>query len=141
IEQQIKITGTVVHICEHGGKRMFIIGDNPEKRIRITADKNVSSFKAELEGSDVTITGIIKEKKIDEAFLTNWETEVKSNRGEELEGEHKIHTGGLDHDKQDGHGNSRELKQISNFRQQIKESKKGYFSLFSIECNKYTENK
>lgn len=139
IGQEIKITGTVVHVCEHGGKRMFIIGDNPEKRIKITAGEEVSSFKTELEGSSVTLIGTIQEKRIDEAFLTNWEAELAAEK--EAEVEHKIHTGKDGHEEHADHDNSETVKQISSLRKQIKASKKGYLSILSIDCNAYTENK
>jgi hypothetical protein len=56
----VEIQGMVVHVCRHGGKKMFIIGEDPEMRVKIDASEKVSVFEPELEGSTVTVRGIIQ---------------------------------------------------------------------------------
>ncbi|MBM3437118.1 MAG: hypothetical protein FJY07_12990, partial [Bacteroidetes bacterium] len=85
--KEVIIKGTVSHTCKHGGKRMFIYGDNPEESVEIKAGESISSFNAELEGSDVTVQGLLAELVIDEAYLNEWESEVRLESGEE----HEIH--------------------------------------------------
>ena len=46
---QVETKGMVVHVCKHGGKKMYIIGDDPEKRVKITASDKVSVFEPELD--------------------------------------------------------------------------------------------
>ena len=60
VGKQVEIRGMVVHVCKHGGKKMFIIGEDPEKRVKITATEKVSVFEPELEGSVVAVSGIIE---------------------------------------------------------------------------------
>lgn len=60
IGEKVEVKGMVVHVCKHGGKKLFIIGEDPEKRVKITASESVSVFEPELEGSIVEVTGIIQ---------------------------------------------------------------------------------
>jgi hypothetical protein len=56
----VEVQGMVVHVCRHGGKKMFIVGEDPDKRVKIDASEKVSVFEPELEGSTVTVRGIIQ---------------------------------------------------------------------------------
>ena len=99
VESPISIKGTVVHVCRHGGQRLFIVGEDGEDRFRITVGENISEFDVELEGSMIEVNGIVKELIIDETYLAEWEAEVsegsKHDRGEG-------HEGGVGHG--DNHG-------------------------------------
>jgi len=99
VETPISIKGTVVHVCRHGGQRLFIVGEDGEDRFRITVGENISEFDVELEGSMIEVNGIVKELIIDDTYLAEWEAEVgegsKNDRGEG-------HEGGVGHG--DNHG-------------------------------------
>jgi len=99
VETPISIKGTVVHVCRHGGQRLFIVGEDGEDRFRITVGENISEFDVELEGSKIEVNGIVKELIIDDTYLAEWEAEVgegsKHDRGEG-------HEGGVGHG--DNHG-------------------------------------
>ncbi len=82
VGKEVKIKGTVSHTCKHGGKRMFIFEDNEDNRVKIEASESVSSFDASLEGSDVLVSGILKELVIDEAYLAEWEQEASTEMEE-----------------------------------------------------------
>jgi RecJ-like exonuclease len=60
VGQEVEIEGMVIHVCKHGGKKMFLIGENPDIRIKITASDKVSIFDPELEGSTVHVTGLVE---------------------------------------------------------------------------------
>lgn len=60
VGKEVEIEGMVVHVCKHGGKKMFIIGENPDMRVKITASDKVSVFDTELEGSTVHVKGIVE---------------------------------------------------------------------------------
>ena len=135
INKEITIEGTVAHTCKHGGKRMFIIGTNPDFRVKVTAGDKISKFDASLEGSDVIVKGIVKEKRVDENYLNKWESDVKA---EIPESENKIHSGEPGHEH---HSDNHDLKKIAAYRKQLKESKKSHISFFSIECTSYEVKK
>ncbi len=99
VEQPVSVKATVVHVCRHGGQRLFIVGEDGENRFRITVGENISEFDIELEGSTIEINGIVRELIIDETYLAEWEAEV-SEGSEHDRGEG--HEGGVGHG--DDHG-------------------------------------
>ena len=65
MDQKIQIEGLVVHVCKHGGKKMFIVGDDPDIRVKIDATDEVSVFDMELEGNTVMVQGIVQPMDVD----------------------------------------------------------------------------
>ena len=80
--QNVQIEGLVVHVCKHGGKKMYIVGDDPEIRVKIDASDEVTVFAVELEGNTVSVMGVVQpameeeipesEKKGQDADHTNY---------------------------------------------------------------------
>jgi len=60
IGKEVEIQGMVVHVCREGGKKLFIVGEDPEMRVKINASETVSVFDPELEGSTIFVKGIIE---------------------------------------------------------------------------------
>jgi hypothetical protein len=74
VGKEMEIQGLVVHVCKHGGKKLFIVGEDPEKRVKITASDKVSVFQPELEGSTIWVKGIVEplaEEELPEAEKAN----------------------------------------------------------------------
>lgn len=133
VDKEIVISGTVNHVCSHGGKRMFIIGnENPDAAIKITPNESIGVFEKELEGSHVMVTGIVKELRIDEAYVANLEKEIQE--GMDNEAIHD-HSGGT-HDETESEADEKKA-QIQAMRDQIAESENGYYSQFWIEASKF----
>ncbi len=57
LDKDITIEGNVVHVCKHSGKKMFIVGENPDIRLFITAGDEVPVFPMELLGSSISVSG------------------------------------------------------------------------------------
>ncbi len=143
VGKNIIIEGTVVHVCQHGGKRMFIVGNEEEEdRIQIKAGDEIDAFDVELEGSDVSVSGIFYELRIDEPYLTEWENELKANNPDS---ELKIHRGEEGHE----HGEesdaeveaAHEFEQIDAYRTQMKDEGVDHLSYYSIIASEYKEKK
>ncbi len=138
VGEKIIIEGTVNHVCQHGGKRMFLIDTVSDATVKIIVGENIPSFNTDLEGQDVIVTGVIDELRIDEDYLTEWENELMME-AEEGEG----------HDDGSGHEGSKKgeaadqgehvsgLEKIKNYRQEIKESGTDHLSFYSIICEEY----
>ncbi len=84
VGKEIEIQGMVVHVCKHGGKKMFLIGENPDMRVKITASEKVSVFDPELEGSIVWVQGIVE--PMDDAEAVAKEA---AEEGHEEDADHK----------------------------------------------------
>jgi hypothetical protein len=116
---------------------MFIIGEDPDERIKVTTGDEIEAFDVELEGSDVEIIGIVDELRVDEAYLTNWENEVMADNPES---EMKIHKGEEGHEHDEGDAEA-ELEQINDLRAQLLESGEDHLSFYSIIATEYKEKK
>ncbi|NCA85967.1 MAG: hypothetical protein EOM83_10385 [Clostridia bacterium] len=137
VSKNVVIEGTAVHVCKHGGKRMFIIGTDPENRIQIKAGDAIASFDETLEGSDVVISGVVDELRIDEPYLTQWENELKADNPES---ELKIHRGEEGHEHDEGDATA-EYEQIDDYRAQLAEQNVDHLSFYSIIASEYKEKK
>jgi len=137
VGKQIMLSGTVDHVCTHGGQKMFVIETGSEGRIKITPDENIAAFNTELEGQNIKVVGIIEEQRIDEDYLKEWEEEILADvdMGDDKgEGKHlggNMEKGGSEADK------SEELEKVNNLRSKIAESGKDHLSFFSVLCTDY----
>lgn len=60
VGKNIVVEGKVVHVCTETGKKMFIVGENPDVRLFVAAGENISKFPMELLGSEISVEGVIK---------------------------------------------------------------------------------
>lgn len=134
VGKNIEISGTVVHVCKHGGKRLFLMGNDSAFRVEVTTGEKLAAFNPEMEGSEITINGIVSELRIDEAYLTQWENEVRAGTGNE-EGELKIHEGEEGHEHNEGAEG--QFAQIQSFRERIKASGSDHLSIYSIVADSF----
>ncbi len=135
VEKVVIIEGTVLHTCKHSGKRMFLVDGNDSVRVEVTAGKDIPKFDEKLVGSRVRVLGILKEEKIDERYLNEWENEVKKPVENHDAG---VHTGAKGHEDQ---GVQDKLDQINALREDLKNSGKDHLSFFTIEASKFEEIK
>jgi hypothetical protein len=59
VGKNIIVEGKVVHVCTETGKKMFIVGENPDVRLYVAAGENISKFPMELLGNEVIVEGTI----------------------------------------------------------------------------------
>ena len=66
--KEVMIEGTVIHVCKHGGKKMFLVAEeDPDVRVKITTDgEQVAAFQPELEGSYVKVHGVVEAMEVEE---------------------------------------------------------------------------
>lgn len=138
VGQTVSITGTVNHVCRHGGKRLFVMGENSQESFKVEAG-TVGSFDVALEGSEIRVTGVVQELKVDKAYLDNWEKEVCAT---EAENEAIKHAGGNNtseaHAEQEMAENPT-LQNINSLRQELTESNKEYLSFYHLEATSFEE--
>lgn len=60
VGKNISVEGKVVHVCMMSGKKMFIVGDNPDIRLFITAGEDMPKFPTELLGSSIVVEGTLE---------------------------------------------------------------------------------
>jgi len=59
MNKNIIVEGKVVHVCTMSGKKLFIVGENPDVRLFIAAGEDMPKFPLELLGSEVIVEGMI----------------------------------------------------------------------------------
>lgn len=137
VGKQVTLSGTIDHVCKHGGQKMFMVHRDSDARVKITTGEDMAAFNTELEGENLMVVGIVDELRIDEDYLREWEEELKADQKSEA-GE-KVHMGEgegeADHHEESDH--SQEYDQIKAYRDMIKASGKDYVSFFSVTCLKY----
>ena len=142
VEQEVTIEGVCTHTCSHGAKKMFLVGSDDTKTLRIEAGE-LGAFDTKVVNNVVTVKGVIKEERIDEAYLVDWETRLK-NQIEEKHGNEEGE-GGCDTEK-NARGETANTAEgrIADFRAKIAAEKeatgKEYLSFYHVVATSYEIN-
>jgi len=143
VGKKVKVIGTIDHVCQHGGQKMFLVSKDADARIKVVTGENMAAFNTDLIGETVTVIGTVDELRIDKEYLREWEEEVKGKKIVDEEEENPAMHAKEQKGQQIGDGEhheeeqSSEMQQIINLRQQLTESGKEYLSYFSIICTDY----
>ena len=137
VNTQITFEGVCTHICAHGGKKIFMMGSDDKNTIRVQAGK-FGAFEKGCVNSVVRVKGTLKEERIDEAYLQDWETRLKNNTEEK----HGNGEGGCDSEKKARKETANTPEdRIAAFRKQIAErtekTGKAYLSFYFVEAESY----
>ena len=140
VDQTVTIEGVCTHTCSHGAKKMFLVGSDDSKTLRIEAGE-LGAFDTKVVNNNVTVKGILKEERIDEAYLVDWENRVKANTQEH----HGDGEGGCDTEKNArGETANTEEGRIADFRAKIAAEKaatgKEYLSFYHVVAESYEIN-
>ena len=142
VEQEVTIEGVCTHTCSHGAKKMFLVGSDDTKTLRIEAGE-LGAFDTKVVNNVVTVKGVIKEERIDEAYLVDWETRLK-NQTEEKHGNEEGE-GGCDTEK-NARGETANTAEgrIADFRAKIAAEKeapgKDYLAFSHVVATSYEIN-
>ena len=140
VEQAVVIEGVCTHTCSHGAKKMFLVGSDDSKTLRIEAGE-LGAFDTKVVNNVVTVNGILKEERIDEAYLQDWEASLKA----QTEEKHGNGEGGCDTEK-NARGETANTTEgrIADFRTKIAAEKeatgKEYLSFYHVVANSYEIN-
>lgn len=115
VDEQVKITGIVDHVCKHGGKKILLVEDGTDQGVHVESEE---PFDETLVGSEVTVIGIVREFKVDEAYCQKLETEDSEQH---IEGE----------DHEDEINQRKEQAQF--FRDSMKNAGIDHISFYSLE--------
>ena len=77
VDKEIKVSGIVDHICKHGGKRIFLVADGADLHV-----DGEERFDEEIVGSEILVTGIVREFRVDEAYCLQLEEDNINNHSE-----------------------------------------------------------
>lgn len=124
VDQPITIRGYVTHTCKHAGKRCFLTGEGQQHTIRVEAKGEIGGFNRELEGSQLVVDGILRERRLTQAEIADMESDVNERLT-----------------KEDGSAETcaAELANINEMREWMKAQGKDYYSIYYIDGLTYKE--
>ena len=136
-DQTIVLEGICTHICKHGGTKIFMMGSDDTKTLRIEAAK-LGSFDQKCVNSIVRVKGILRENRVDEAYLQSWEAAVAAQTAKQ----HGEDETGCDSEKAArGETGNTVAERIADFREKIAARKaaegKEYLSFYYVEALSY----
>ena len=140
VDQTVTIEGVCTHTCSHGAKKMFLVGSDDSKTLRVEAGE-LGAFDTKVVNQMVTVKGILKEERIDEAYLVDWETRLKNDTEEH----HGNGEGGCDTEK-NARGETANTAEgrIADFRAKIAAEKaatgKEHLSFYHVVAESYEIN-
>jgi hypothetical protein len=113
VDKQIQVKGIVDHVCREGGKKLFMV--DGDASLHVESDIR---FSDSLAGSEVTVTGIVREFRVDEAYCLKMEEDnIKSHSKGQTEKE-------LFEQKK---------QMIAEYRDSMKAAKTDHLSFYSLE--------
>lgn len=135
--KEVKVEAICTHICSHGGKKIFLMGSDDTKTMRVESGSG-DAFSADCVNSVVLVTGILKEQRMTEASLLKWEEQIKAQAAQAKATTHES----CDSDKK-ARGETADTPEarIADFRTRLAQRKaeegKDYLSFYFLEASSY----
>ncbi len=122
VNQLVTVRGSVTHTCKHSGRRCFIVGDDASVSFRVEAKGEIGGFNRELTGSELAITGYLRESRLSKEYIDQKEDEAKEKLGKGGAAAESCGT---------------ELKNIESIRAWMKKNNKDYYSTYYMDGESY----
>jgi len=120
IDSQVVIYGQVDHICRHSSQKLTLLGVDTTLSIHVIIEDDSLKFDSTINNKNIIITGIVKEFRIDEEYLKEWEKSLEDVDLEEFDEEYTEH-------------HNEKMDEVEELREAINSSENGYISEFWIE--------
>ena len=139
VGQEVILEAVCTHTCSHGATKMFLMGSDESKTIRVEAAE-LGAFDTKCVNNIVNVKGILKEERIDEAYLQQMEAKNASGKAEkhgEGDGEEGCST------EKNARGETANTfeDRMADFRARIAERQeatgKAYLSFYYVEAQSY----
>jgi len=121
INDTLTVVGYVTHTCKHSGKKCFIVGESQGISMQILAGGEIESFDAELVGSKLSVTGVIKEYHLSQEAIAEDEKSVQ----ERIEG------------GESAESCAAEMSSIEEMRKWMEANNKDYYVIYYMEGLKF----
>lgn len=119
VNKEVEVKGIVDHVCKHGGKKILLVTDDGD--VHINSDER---FEETLKGSEISVTGVVVEERIDESYCLKMdEDNIKS------------HSEGVSNKEQF----EAKKKHVQQYRDQMKANNVDHISLYSLKYVSHTE--
>ncbi len=86
VGKTITIEGVCSHLCKHGGKKAFVLGSNDTQLLRCESTPEMGgAFSKETIHKPISVTGILREERVDEAAVKRMEEQYAAQAQAEAE--------------------------------------------------------
>ena len=115
VDKKVTVLGSITHTCKHSGRRCFIVGEEPNTTFRVEAKGEIGGFNRELIGSELAITGTLRERRLTKEYIKQYEEQVR--------------------EKEDGSVGScgAEINNIIAMKEWMKKNNKDHFSTYYMD--------
>ncbi len=113
VNKEVQVNGIVDHVCKHGGKKLLLVNDAGDVHV-----ESETRFDDALVGDEISLTGIVKEFKVDEAYCLQKEEDHLQN-----------HKEGTDSDDV----YAKKMEQIEIYRDSMKVAGVDHLSFYSLD--------
>ena len=113
VNKEIQINGIVDHVCKHGGKKILMVNDDGD--VHVTSEER---FDEALMGSEITLTGIVVEERIDESTCLQMEENNMNSHSEGKTNEEQF---------------NQQQEHVQQYRDEMKAENKAYISNYSLK--------
>jgi hypothetical protein len=127
--QTVVVEGFVTAVCPRSGKKAWLHDTNSEVagNLRVEREGKSAVFEKEVVGKTIRVTGVLRELRIDAAYLDSWESRVKGSNT-------TVEKKDTCTDKCEANQTVDDaLKRINALRAQITKSDKGYLSSIWVD--------
>ncbi len=121
VGKEVFVKGLVDHVCEHSGRRCFLVNDDEKLSIRVEAGGEIKGFNKELSGSIIAVKGKLQIQKITAENINEFEEKVKAQKDTEEGGKHC----------------DAQMANIQKMRTWMKEHGKNYYPKYFVEGIEY----
>lgn len=130
VGQPVVLEGFVTGVCHSGGKKAFLHDLDPDAKgnLRVERTGDMKVFDQDLKGQTLQVAGVVRELRIDAAYLDAWEARVKAAHAAKDE---KKECDG--HDCDSSLSNDAAIKRINALRAQVAKAPKGYLSSIWVD--------
>ena len=133
----VTVEGLCMHLCRHSGRKMFLMGSDDTQVLRVESVELGEPFRQECLEHVVTVKGIVREERIDEDYLKEWEKQLQEQEPQHGEGADGC---GAEKQSRQETANTPEAR-IADFRAKIAEREanegKAYLSFYHIDALEY----
>lgn len=132
--KEIVLQGFVTEVCKRKGCWALLHDNDSDAKgqIRVKQNEAGDTFKAflpELQGKTILVTGEVRETKIDNDYLDNWEAKIKAAQEKSAKADDKK--------AETDASFAATLKQIADYRDRVAKAKHGYLSSYTLAVVKW----
>jgi len=132
--ETVVVEGLCTHVCAKSGMKLFLQGSDQAHTLRAESDATLGKFDPNSADKQVRLRGKLVEDRIDEAYLQQWEEQIREStlvvHGEEGEG------CATEQAAEGVAAGSSEMEQVQQYRRQIADRKaaegKDYLSQYHL---------